>query len=55
MILAHMTGAGRYLLGLCDGLNGLAGDERIELWLQAGLPADHPGHDRKFLTEDGIF
>ena len=45
MILAHMTGAGRYLLGLCDGLNGLAGDERIELWLQAGLPADHPVWD----------
>jgi glycosyltransferase involved in cell wall biosynthesis len=42
MILPHMTGAGRYLLGLCAGLNELEGDERIELWLQAGLPADHP-------------
>jgi glycosyltransferase involved in cell wall biosynthesis len=45
MILAHMTGAGRYLLGLCTGLNGLTGDERIELWLQPGLPADHPVWD----------
>jgi glycosyltransferase involved in cell wall biosynthesis len=42
MILPHMTGAGRYLLGLCQGLNALPGDESIELWLQAGLPADHP-------------
>jgi hypothetical protein len=42
MILTHMTGAGRYLLGLCAGLNGLVGDEHIELWLQPGLPVDHP-------------
>lgn len=42
MVLAHMTGAGRYLLGLCQGLNALPGDERIELWLQPGLNADHP-------------
>lgn len=42
MILPHMTGVGRYLLGLCAGLNELAGDERIELWLQTGLPRDHP-------------
>jgi glycosyltransferase involved in cell wall biosynthesis len=42
MILAHMTGAGRYLLGLCSGLNVTPGDERFELWLQAGLPAGHP-------------
>ncbi len=27
---------------LCAGLNGLAGDERIELWLQAGLPSGSP-------------
>jgi glycosyltransferase involved in cell wall biosynthesis len=42
MILPHMTGAGRYLLGLCRGLNAIPGDERIELWVQEGLPADHP-------------
>lgn len=42
MILRHMTGIGRYLLGLCQGLNTLPGDERIELWLQTGLQADHP-------------
>jgi glycosyltransferase involved in cell wall biosynthesis len=42
MILPQITGAGRYLLGLCAGLNELGGDKRIELWLQAGLPADHP-------------
>ena len=42
MILPYMTGAGRYLLGLCAGLNALAGNERIELWLQPGLAADHP-------------
>jgi glycosyltransferase involved in cell wall biosynthesis len=42
MILPHMTGAGRYLLGLCAGLNALSGDERIELWLQQVLPTDHP-------------
>lgn len=42
MVLAHMTGVGRYLLGLCKGLNTLPGDERIELWLQMGLQPDHP-------------
>jgi glycosyltransferase involved in cell wall biosynthesis len=42
MILAHMTGAGRYLLGLCRGLSAIPGDERIELWVQASLPAGHP-------------
>ena len=41
MILPVMTGAGRYLLGLCKGLNDLPGDEQIELWLQAGLPKEH--------------
>jgi glycosyltransferase involved in cell wall biosynthesis len=42
MILPHMTGVGRYLLGLCRGLNVLPGNQRIELWIQPGLPASHP-------------
>jgi glycosyltransferase involved in cell wall biosynthesis len=42
MILAHMTGVGRYLLGLCSGLSAALGQERVELWVQAGLPGDHP-------------
>ncbi|OGO37437.1 MAG: hypothetical protein A2W35_16260 [Chloroflexi bacterium RBG_16_57_11] len=41
MILPNMTGVGRYLIGLCKGLNDLPGEENIELWLQSGLPEEH--------------
>lgn len=42
MIMPHMTGVGRYLLGLASGLRKLPGDEQYELWLQSALPGDHP-------------
>ena len=44
MILPQMTGVGRYLLGLAPALAGLATESGLdlEIWLQPGLPADHP-------------
>lgn len=43
LILPHMSGIGRALTGLCRGLAGLEADElSYELWLQRGLPPDHP-------------
>jgi glycosyltransferase involved in cell wall biosynthesis len=45
LILAHMTGIGRYLLGLAGALARLPGEDRFELWLQPGLPAAHPVWD----------
>jgi glycosyltransferase involved in cell wall biosynthesis len=46
MILPQMIGVGRYLLGLVKALPGAietsAGDDHLTLWLQSGLPPDHP-------------
>jgi glycosyltransferase involved in cell wall biosynthesis len=42
LILPRMTGIGRYLCGLAQGLRELPGDDRFELWLQPGLPANNP-------------
>jgi len=42
MILAQMSGVGRYLLGLCSGLKAVQDGNSYELWLQAGLPEEHP-------------
>ncbi|MBN1147315.1 MAG: glycosyltransferase family 4 protein [Anaerolineales bacterium] len=42
MLLPQMTGVGRYLLGLGRALGDLPGEDRFEMWLQAGLPRDHP-------------
>ena len=42
MILSHMTGVGRYVLGLTEALAKLPGDARYELWLSSRLPAGHP-------------
>ncbi len=42
MILAHMTGVGRYLLDLIPVLRETAPDLELELWLQKSLPAGHP-------------
>jgi glycosyltransferase involved in cell wall biosynthesis len=44
MILPTMTGIGRYLLGLCRGLEKLESDFSFELWLGANLPAGHPAN-----------
>jgi glycosyltransferase involved in cell wall biosynthesis len=42
MILPHMSGIGRYLIGLCRGLIALEDDLEYELWLQKDLPPTHP-------------
>jgi len=42
LILAQMTGVGRYLLGLARGFGQLPGEDTFEFWLQAGLPRTHP-------------
>ena len=42
MLMPQMTGVGRYLLGLATGLSQLQSEHHYELWLQAGLPAEHP-------------
>lgn len=42
LILPRMTGVGRYLLGLCQGLAALGHAQSIELWLQSDLPSNHP-------------
>jgi len=42
LILAQMTGVGRYLLGLARGFGQLPGEDTFEFWLQADLPRTHP-------------
>lgn len=42
MVLPKMTGIGRYLLGLASGLTTQSGGHSYEMWVQAGLPSDHP-------------
>ena len=44
MILPHMTGVGRYLMGLAPKLADVA-DLDVVLWLQSGLSANHPVWD----------
>ena len=41
LILSRMTGIGRYLMGLCQGLAVLGHAQSIELWLQPSLPSNH--------------
>jgi glycosyltransferase involved in cell wall biosynthesis len=42
MILPYMSGIGRYLMGLCHGLEAIESDNCYELWLQKILPDNHP-------------
>ncbi len=42
MIFATMSGVGRYILGLCRGLLDLGHTASLELWVQQGLPRQHP-------------
>jgi len=42
LILPHMTGIGRYLLGLTKGLSSISANHEFELWTQANLIDDHP-------------
>lgn len=46
MLLPQMTGVGRYLYGLAQGLERVLREdsdvEQVEFWLQAGLPQEHP-------------
>lgn len=42
MILPKMTGVGRYILELAQALRGLPGQDTFDVWLQSGLPANHP-------------
>jgi glycosyltransferase involved in cell wall biosynthesis len=51
LIVPHMTGVGRYLLGLCHGLAALGYAETFELWLQSSLPSNHPAWE---LGKSGI-
>jgi glycosyltransferase involved in cell wall biosynthesis len=45
MLLPQMTGVGRYLSGLAQGLASILYEdndaEQVEFWLQAGLPPEH--------------
>ena len=42
LILPYMTGIGRYILGLVDGLQSLLNENSIELWVQDDCPENHP-------------
>lgn len=42
MILAEMSGVGRYLVSLCSELKAGQDGNVYELWLQDGLPRTHP-------------
>ncbi len=42
MILPKMTGVGRYLFELVQVLRDYPGNDSYELWLQSGLPSNHP-------------
>ncbi len=48
LILPEMTGIGRYLLGLIQGLETTIRDETVEVWAHAGLPPNHPLRTIKF-------
>jgi glycosyltransferase involved in cell wall biosynthesis len=42
MILPEMTGVGRYIIELTHALRDLPGQDTFDVWLQSGLPANHP-------------
>jgi glycosyltransferase involved in cell wall biosynthesis len=42
MILPEMTGVGRYIIELSQALRDLPGQDTFDVWLQSGLPANHP-------------
>jgi glycosyltransferase involved in cell wall biosynthesis len=42
LILPRMTGIGRYLCGLTNGLRELPGGHQFELWIQPDLSDEHP-------------
>ena len=42
LILPHMTGIGRYLMGLISGIRSVCHTDQGQIWLQRDLPDDHP-------------
>ena len=42
LVLPHMTGIGRYILGLIQGYKSINSDDTFEIWMQTAVYGKHP-------------